>query len=147
MAFMFPAEFPHDLSIKPKLRGEKLVYDALRAGLDDTWCVFYDRPVQGTMRRVDFVAIDPARGALAIEVKGGLVHAKDGAFRQVIAASGQRKRDQSVRPGEDGLRARVRRRWRRCADGAGAFRDLVPADGAGCVHLAGVGAHMDARVD
>jgi len=89
---MLPAEFPHDLSIKPKLLGEKLVYDALRAGLDDTWCVFYDRPVHGTMRRVDFIAIDPARGAMAIEVKGGLVHAKDGAFRQVIAASGLRKR-------------------------------------------------------
>jgi hypothetical protein len=40
---------------------------------------------------VDFVAIDPARGAIAIEVKGGLVHATRGVFRQVIAASGQRK--------------------------------------------------------
>jgi hypothetical protein len=44
------------------------------------------------MRRVDFVAIDPARGALAIEVKGGLVHASRGAFRQLIAPTGLRKR-------------------------------------------------------
>lgn len=85
---MFPAEFPHDLRAKCKLVGEKLVYDALRAGLDDTWSVFYNRPVHGTMRRVDFVAIDPARAAVAIEVKGGLVHASRGVF------SGPRRRHQ-----------------------------------------------------
>jgi nuclease-like protein len=89
---MFPAAFPHDLRAKPRLVGEKLVYDALRAGLDDAWSVFYDRPVRGTPRRVDFVAIDPARGVVAIEVKGGLVHASRGAFRQLITQSGQRKR-------------------------------------------------------
>jgi Nuclease-related domain len=88
----FPAEFPHNLRAKPKLLGEKLVYDALRTGLDDTWSVFYDRPVHGAPRRVDFVAINPERGAEAIEVKGGLVHASRGAFRQLITQSGQRKR-------------------------------------------------------
>ena len=77
---------------KPKLAGEKLVFEALRAGMSEAWSVFYDRPVQGTMRRVDFVAINPERGVVAIEVKGGLVHASRGAFRQLITRSGQRKR-------------------------------------------------------
>jgi hypothetical protein len=89
---MYPPAFPHDLRPKRRLVGEKLVYDALRDGLDDNWSVFYDRTVQGTMRRVDFVAIDPQRGVMAIEVKGGLVHASRGAFRQLITQSGQRKR-------------------------------------------------------
>jgi len=62
------------------------------SGLNETWSVFYDRPVRGTPRRVDFVAIDPVRGAIAIEVKGGLVHAWRGAFRQLIAPTGLRKR-------------------------------------------------------
>src|SRR3981081_4650891 len=46
----------------------------------------------GTMRRVDFLALHPERGAVAIEVKGGLVHASRGAFRQLIAPTGLRKR-------------------------------------------------------
>jgi hypothetical protein len=89
---MYPAEFPHNLRSKPKLFGEKLVYDALRTDLGETWSVFYDRPVPGKPRRVDFVAIDPERGGVAIEVKGGLVHASRGAFRQLIAPTGLRKR-------------------------------------------------------
>ena len=76
MAHMFPLEFPHDLKAKPKLLGETVVYDALRASLGDMWSVFYDRPVRGTMRRADFIAINPDRGAVAIEVKGGLVHGR-----------------------------------------------------------------------
>jgi Nuclease-related domain len=88
---MLPPIFPHDLGAKPKLLGERMVYDALRDGLNDMWSVFYDRPVRGTLRRVDFIAIDPGRGAVAIEVKGGLVHASRGAFRQLIAASGRRE--------------------------------------------------------
>jgi hypothetical protein len=92
MALIFPPEFPHDLTAKPKLFGEKLVYEALDAALDGEWLVFYDCQVRGTMRRVDFIVINPARGVAAIEVKGGLVHASDGAFRQLITQSGQRKR-------------------------------------------------------
>jgi Nuclease-related domain len=90
MAIMFPKVFPHDLNVKPKLAGEKIAFEA--AGLDESWSVFYDRPVASTQRRVDFVAINPARGVVAIEVKGGLVHARRGAFRQLITQSGVRKR-------------------------------------------------------
>jgi hypothetical protein len=92
MALMVPVQFPHDVKAMPKLLGEGVVYDALRAGLDDSWWVFHDRPVRGTPRRVDFIAINRERGVVAIEVKGGLVHASRGVFRQVIAQSGQRKR-------------------------------------------------------
>jgi hypothetical protein len=89
---MFPRDFPHDLNVKPKLLGEKIAFETLEAGLGASWSVFYDRQVPGTQRRVDFVAIDPGHGAVAIEVKGGSVHASRGAFRQVIASSGMRKR-------------------------------------------------------
>jgi hypothetical protein len=89
---MFPKVFPHELKVKPKLLGEQIVFQTLEAGLGASWSVFYDRQVRGTQRRVDFVAIDPAHGAVAIEVKGGSVHATRGAFRQVIAPSGMRKR-------------------------------------------------------
>lgn len=92
MARMHPAVFPHDLRRRPRRAGEALVYGALAAALSDEWAVFYDRRVMGTRRRIDFLCLHPARGVLAIEVKGGMVHARRGAFRQVISANGQRKR-------------------------------------------------------
>lgn len=92
MAIMHPKTFPHDRKRKPKLLGEKLAFDALHAGLGDSWSVFYDRPVAGTQRRVDFIAIDPAHGAIAIEVKGGTVHAACGGLRELIGRSGMHKR-------------------------------------------------------
>lgn len=91
MAQMLPPKFPHGLGEKPKLLGERMVYEVLRDGLSDMWSGFYDRAVRGTLRRVDFIAINPQRGVVAIEVKGGWVHASRGAFRQLIAASGRRK--------------------------------------------------------
>jgi hypothetical protein len=117
---MVPSEFPHDLIAKPKLLGEKLVYDGLGAGLGDTWSVFYDRPVRATSRRVDFIAINAARGAIAIEVKGGLVHARRGAFRQLIAASGQRKR---INPF-----GQVKMAFARVCDAAGVDAPAVPVE-------------------
>lgn len=92
MALLHPKSFPHDLTKKPKLNGEALVFAALASALDDKWGVFYDRPIAGSRRRVDFIAANPDRGLFAIEVKGGLVHDKRGAFRQLISKSGQRKR-------------------------------------------------------
>lgn len=92
MARMHPAAFPHDLTAKPKLEGEMLVYRALESGLGDAWTVFYDRPIAGTRRRVDFLCLSPTRGVLAIEVKGGMVHAARGWFRQLIQRPGIRKR-------------------------------------------------------
>jgi len=92
MALMHPRVFPHDLRKKPKLEGEALVFAALASALGNDWWVFYDRPVPGTRRRVDFVVVNPDRGVVAIEVKGGLVHAHRGWFRQLVRRPGQRKR-------------------------------------------------------
>ena len=83
MAAMLPRMFPHDLRKKPQLAGEADVFYALQA-LDDDWAVFYDRPVKGSRRRVDFLCLNPYRGAVAIEVKGGQVHAFRGWFRQKL---------------------------------------------------------------
>lgn len=92
MALMLPGTFPHDLTKKPKLKGEADVYCALRAALDVEWTVFYDQPIPGSRRRVDFLAANPRRGLLAVEVKGGMVHDKRGTFRQLVSKSGQRKK-------------------------------------------------------
>ena len=92
MAQMFPAAFPHELRTRPKLAGEAFVFAALQAALDNQWRVFYDRPIPKSRRRVDFIATHARRGCLAIEVKGGMVHDKRGAFRQLISKAGQRKK-------------------------------------------------------
>ena len=68
------------------------MFAALQAALDNQWRVFYDRPIPKSRRRVDFIATHARRGFLAIEVKGGMVHDKRGAFRQLISKEGQRKR-------------------------------------------------------
>ena len=91
MAIMLPRMFPHDLRKKPQLVGEADVFYALQ-GLDDDWAVFYDQPVKGSRRRVDFLCLNRMRGVVAIEVKGGQVHAFRGWFRQKIKVTGQRKR-------------------------------------------------------
>ena len=82
---MLPAEFPHDLDKKPKLRGEALVFWALSAALDERWWVLYDRPIPDSRRRVDFLCANPDRGIFAIECKGGMVHDKRGSFRQLVS--------------------------------------------------------------
>jgi len=90
MALMFPASFPPDRIADPKRRGEAAVFDALQAALDDTWKVFYDRRVPGSRRAIDFIAIKPGHTMLALEVKGGLVHAGRRGFRQLVNKNGQR---------------------------------------------------------
>ena len=98
IARMVPAVFPHDLARHPELAGEAKVYVALEAALDDRWRVFYNRTVKGARRRIDFLLIEPTRGLVALEVKGGMVHAFRGSFRQVLhgpgTRPGQRKRVQ-----------------------------------------------------
>lgn len=89
---MIPPAFPHDLGLKPRLHGEALVFSALAAALDESWHVFHDHAVAGTRRRVDFLCLSPARGIVAIEVKGGEVHLKRGGFRQRVRGDGTAKR-------------------------------------------------------
>jgi hypothetical protein len=84
MARMFPDPMPAWVRQNPLRSTECRVYDALREQLSDSWSVFYSRPWLGLTpegREVDgeadFVLAHPARGLLAIEVKGGAV-SRDG---------------------------------------------------------------------
>lgn len=86
-----PDTFPHDLRRRPQRQGEKAVWDSLALALDDSWTVIYDRRAPGSRRAIDLLVINPTRGFAAIEVKGGLVHAGHGRFRQIIHRSGLRK--------------------------------------------------------
>jgi hypothetical protein len=82
VAKFIPATFPEPLATRPALRGERRVWEALRrAPLPADVTIFYNRAPEGCRRRTDFLIVDPARGLLAIEVKGGLVQYRDG-FRQ-----------------------------------------------------------------
>lgn len=91
MAVLYPPAFPHDLAQRPARAGEKVVYDALARALDDDWSVFYDRRVKGSNRPIDFIVLHPERGLVAIEVKGGMVHAMRGKFRQALPSTTYRK--------------------------------------------------------
>jgi hypothetical protein len=82
MAKFFPATLPDQLATRPALRGERRVWEALRAApLPAETSVFYNRAPEGCTRRADFLVVDPARGVIAIEVKGGRIQYRDG-FRQ-----------------------------------------------------------------
>jgi hypothetical protein len=84
-ASFFPACMPADLATRAALRGESLVWHALRrAPLPPGTRVFYNRSPQGCRRRADFLILHPERGIIALEVKGGRVHYHDG-FRQQLA--------------------------------------------------------------
>src|ERR1700677_399507 len=89
---IYPPAFPHDLKAKPRLLGESLVYEVLQTALADAWSIFYDWPVCGTRRRIDFLCIDPGRGVAAFEVKGGTVHKRRANFVQQIRKDGIRKK-------------------------------------------------------
>jgi hypothetical protein len=84
VAKFIPATFPEPLATRPALRGERRVWEALRrAPLPADVTTFYNRAPEGCRRRTDFLIVDPARGLLAIEVKGGLVQYRDrDGFRQ-----------------------------------------------------------------
>jgi hypothetical protein len=79
MPRFFPATLPESLATRPALRGEKRVWEALRAApLPAATAVFYNRAPEGCTRRTDFLIVDPGRGLLAIEVKGGRIQYRDG---------------------------------------------------------------------
>jgi hypothetical protein len=92
MAKMVPPVFPHDLRKHPELEGERIVFDALAAALGNGWTVYYNQRVKGSRRPIDFLIVRPDGRPIAWEVKGGMVHAYRGAFRQRVGQNGQRKR-------------------------------------------------------
>jgi hypothetical protein len=92
MARFFPSALPDQLTARPELRGEKRVWEALRqAQLPAATSVFYNRAAEGCRRRHDFLIVDPARGVIAIEVKGGRVHYRAG-FHQHLPGQRWSKR-------------------------------------------------------
>lgn len=85
---MFPTPLPESVVRDGAREAERKVYQALGAGLDDAYSVFYavawlSKLAGGAARdgEVDFVVAHPERGALLLEVKGGRV-ARDGATGQ-----------------------------------------------------------------
>ena len=67
---------------------ERKVLARLRERLPDSWVVFHGRSIvqsrgrpRSREREVDFVVLDPARGYLVLEVKGGEVSCRDGKWR------------------------------------------------------------------
>jgi hypothetical protein len=96
MAKFFPTMIPVQLAARPGLAGEKRVWEALRATPHSAeTCVFYNRAPKGCRRRADMILINPERGIVAIEVKGGLVHYNRG-FRQQL--SGDRRWRKPIEP-------------------------------------------------
>ncbi len=93
MAQFFPSMIPVQLATRPALVGEKRVWEALRAApLSAETRVFYNRAPKGCRRRADMIIINPERGIIAIEVKGGLVHYRRGFRQQLAGAQRWRKR-------------------------------------------------------
>jgi hypothetical protein len=88
-AQFFPAAMPGDLATRPALRGENIVWLALRrTRFPPGTRIFYNRSPKGCRRRADMLILIPGRGIIAVEVKGGLVRYRNG-FRQRLAGSGR----------------------------------------------------------
>jgi len=81
MARMFPDPLPPETLNDPSRSGERKVFEALRAQLDDSWYVFGNlswvrpRPGGGIFQgEADAVVMHADHGILVLEVKGGGVH-------------------------------------------------------------------------
>jgi hypothetical protein len=78
---LHPQEHPRPTSSHAELR----VYDALQSGLPTGWTAWHSLRIQtkaGTEGEGDFILVDPDRGLLVIEVKGGALEARDGRWFQ-----------------------------------------------------------------
>ena len=91
---LYPNEQPRPTSSHAELR----VYDALQSGLPKGWTAWHSLRIQtkdGTEGEGDFILVDPARGLLVIEVKGGAMEARDGRWFQNGQPLRQSPRDQA----------------------------------------------------
>lgn len=84
MGTMYPPEL---LDAEVKSHAERLVFAALRDGLPDTWSVFHSAgvivrdPREGAIDdETDFVLCHPGRPVIAVEVKGGGIDCRRGAW-------------------------------------------------------------------
>jgi hypothetical protein len=80
-----PNLHPQEQSRPTSSHAELRVYDALQSGLPSGWTAWHSLRIHdddGTEGEGDFVLIDPDRGLLVIEVKGGALGARDGRWFQ-----------------------------------------------------------------
>ncbi len=95
MARTFPRSLlDEDLKSNP----ERKVFEALRDQLPDEWSVFHsasviyrDHPEGAREDEADFVLCHPERGIVCLEVKGGGIECRHGAFYR-LPAGGPRER-------------------------------------------------------
>jgi hypothetical protein len=78
MPRMFPERIPELIAHDPAREAERAVYEALSDELESRYSVFGWVPLLNvsegmTEREVDFLVLDPQRGYLSIEVKGGAI--------------------------------------------------------------------------
>lgn len=78
MARMYPERIPESIALDPAREAERTVYEALQDDLDAKYRVFGWVPLlnvnsQARQGEVDFIVLDPQRGYLAVEVKGGAI--------------------------------------------------------------------------
>ena len=93
-ANLHPHEQPRPTSSNAELR----VYEALQSGLPSGWTAWHSLRIHdhdGAEGEGDFVLIDPDRGLLVIEVKGGALEARDGCWFQNGQPLKQSPRDQA----------------------------------------------------
>jgi hypothetical protein len=94
MPRLHPNDHPRPTSSHAELR----VYDALQSGLPSGWSAWHSLRIHdddGAEGEGDFVLIDPGRGLLVIEVKGGAMEARDGRWLQNGKPLKQSPRDQA----------------------------------------------------
>jgi hypothetical protein len=94
MARLLPADF--DLSsIEPS---ERRVCESFIAGLDDTWFVLPQvRIADPADPEIDLLLVSPTNGAVVVEVKGGVVGVRDGAWYTYDRRLAKSPVDQAIR--------------------------------------------------
>ena len=79
---------------------EEVVYAALRKGLPKGWYAWHSlriRTGDGLLGEGDFVIVDPQRGMLVLEVKGGQTEQRDGRWLQNSRPMDQAPLEQALR--------------------------------------------------
>lgn len=80
-----PGLYPREAPRNTKSRAEISVYESLKAGLPEGWYAWHSLRImedRGIFGEGDFVIVNPERGLLALEVKGGNIFQKDGRWFQ-----------------------------------------------------------------
>ena len=77
---IYPREFPYNITVEPKRRAEKKVYNALQKELNDEFIIYYNVPWTAEISEsnlelkdgeADFIVLWRDHGFISLEVKGG----------------------------------------------------------------------------